>query len=154
MLDLSAPSLQLIADGVYAWIGVGGDSNASAVITESGVVAIDAQQTAALGRAFRGQLEAAVGRPVARLLNTHVHLDHTAGNIAFDGLPIAAHEKTVEALVRELGPSAAGVWRVTAVPPKLRLLFGANLQELVAPGSPEEAWFLKRIEGPDYDVIT
>lgn len=152
--EMSGPSLQPIADGVYAWIGVGGDSNAGAVITESGLVAIDAQQTAALGRAFRAVLEDAVGRPVARLLNTHVHLDHTAGNIAFDGLPIVAHEKTVEAMVQELGPAADGVWRVTAVPPKLRLLFGANLQELVAPGSPDEAWFLKRIGGPDYDVIT
>ena len=152
--ELSEPSLQLIADGVYAWIGVGGDSNAGAVITASGVVAIDAQQTVALGRAFRAALEEAVGRPVARLLNTHVHLDHTAGNIAFDDVPVLAHEKTVDAMVQELGPTGDGVWRVTTVPPKLRLLFGANLQELVAPGSPDETWFLKRIGGPDYDVIT
>jgi cyclase len=152
--ELSGPSLQFVADGIYAWIGVGGDSNAGAVITKNGVVAIDAQQTVALGRAFRATLEDAVGRPVARLLNTHVHLDHTAGNIAFDDVPVLAHEKTLHAMVHELGPAADGVWRVSELGPKLRLLFGANLQELVAPGSPDEAWFRQRVGGPEYDEIT
>src|SRR5262249_7073018 len=154
MSELSAPSLQPVADGIYAWIGVGGDSNAGAVITQSGVVAIDAQQTVALGRAFRAALEEAVGRPVAPLLNTHVHLDHTAGNIAFDDVPVLAHKKPVDAMVEELAPAADGSWRVSVLGTKLRLLFGGNLQELVAPGSPDEAWFRQRVGGPEYDEIT
>jgi cyclase len=36
------PQLLTIAEGVYAWIGAGGDSNAGAIDTPHGLLVIDA----------------------------------------------------------------------------------------------------------------
>jgi cyclase len=86
---VSGPSLQRLSKDVYAWIGAGGDSNAGAVLTKDGLLAIDAQQTPQLGREFRSRIESETGRRATQLLNTHLHLDHTAGNIAFRGRRLA-----------------------------------------------------------------
>jgi cyclase len=80
-------SLVTIGSGVHAWIGDNGDSNAGAVETPDGLTAIDAQQTRPLGRKFRDAIERATGLPVVRLIDTHFHLDHTAGNVAFADVP-------------------------------------------------------------------
>ena len=59
---VSGPSLQRLSKDVYAWIGAGGDSNAGAVLTKDGLLAIDAQQTPQLGREFRRWIESETGR--------------------------------------------------------------------------------------------
>ena len=91
MLDAPQPSLQKIAKGVLVWIGANGNSNAGVIETAEGSVVIDAQQTAQLGTQLRVAAESALDRPITRLVNTHFHLDHTAGNIAFDGVPVLGH---------------------------------------------------------------
>jgi glyoxylase-like metal-dependent hydrolase (beta-lactamase superfamily II) len=148
------PSLQKIADGTYAWIGANGDSNAGAVDTRDGLFVIDAQQNVRLARSLRAALEAMAGRPVRGLIDTHFHLDHTAGNVVYSDVPILAHERTLGAMRGYLGADTGGAWTVSDAATKLRLFFGSNIQELVRPGSPDESWFLKRITGPDYDTIT
>ncbi len=40
----SEAHLVTVADGVHAWIGSGGDSNAGAIETPEGVIVIDTQQ--------------------------------------------------------------------------------------------------------------
>jgi cyclase len=154
MSGVPQPSLQRIADGVHAWIGVNGDSNAGAIETPDGLIVIDAQQNERLGRSFRARLESALGRPVTTLINTHFHLDHTAGNVAFADVPIIAHERTLAAMRHYLGPDAGGMWTVAETALKMPLFFGSNIHELVRPGSEDAAWFAKRLSGPDYDTIT
>ncbi len=154
MLTKPQAPLQQIGEGVCAFIGAGGDSNAGAVLTSDGLVAIDAQQTVTLARTFRSGVEAAFGRPVDLLVNTHFHLDHTAGNIAFADVPVLAHERTVSIMAEYLGASDHGTWRISDIDPKLRLFFGSNIRELVLPGTPDEAWFLQRMSGPEYQTIT
>lgn len=153
MLPPSQPSLQPIANGVYAWVGVNGNSNAGVIETTDGFVAIDAQQTARLGRQFRSATELALSRPIMRLVNTHFHLDHTAGNIAFAGVPILAHERTLSIMSDYLGPTDNGTWRISGLEPKLRLFFGSNFGSLVAPGSEGERWFIDRMTAPDNETI-
>jgi cyclase len=80
---MSTPSLQKIGNGIYAWISANGDSNAGAVLTPDGLLAIDAQQTRTLGSSFRSAIETETGRVTTQLIDTHFHLDHTAGNVAF-----------------------------------------------------------------------
>jgi cyclase len=150
---MSTPPLKKIGDGVYAWIGANGDSNAGAVVTPNGLLAIDAQQTKTLGRSFRSAIEAETGRATTLLIDTHFHLDHTAGNIAFADIPIVAQDKTLHAIEAYLGSAEDNRWLVSDPSQKLRLLFGSNVHELVPPGDPLEQWFLRRISGPDYDTI-
>lgn len=150
---MSSPSLTEIGSGVYAWIGVNGDSNAGAVRTLNGLLAIDAQQTRKLGERFRTAIEAEAGQPVIGLIDTHLHLDHTAGNVAFRDVPIIAHDKTLSAMQANLGPTQDNSWLVSDPGEKLRLFFGANAEELVTPDDPLAQWFRQRLSGPGYDTI-
>ncbi len=138
---------------MYAWIGSGGDSNAGAAACGDGPIAIDAQQTAGLGRQFRSAIEAAIGGRAIGLINTHLHLDHTAGNIAFSDVPILAHRRTLEILEAELGPARAGGWSISDVNIKLRLFFGSNINELLAADDPLTDWFVQRVSGPAHERI-
>jgi cyclase len=147
------PSLQTIGSGVYAWIGVNGDSNAGAVLTPDGLIAIDAQQTKELGRNFRTAIEKEIGRPATQLIDTHFHLDHTAGNVAFADIPIIAQDKTLQSMKGHLGDAEGNRWLVSDPGEKLRMFFGSNVQELVPPGDPLEQWFLNRLSGRDYETI-
>ena len=119
------PQLLSVAEGVYAWIGAGGDSNAGAIDTPTGMLAVDAQQYPRLARQFRTALDTASGKPVRELINTHCHLDHTAGNGVFADVPILAHEKTLAAMHAALGPKTGEHWTITDYATKIRLLFDA-----------------------------
>ncbi len=147
------PRLLQVADGVFAWIGAGGDSNAGAFQTPDGLVAIDAQQYPRLAQQFRGALTAATGRPVVKLIDTHCHLDHTAGNIMFADVPILAHQKTLEAMHTALGPLTGTHWTVSDYATKIRFMFGMNLFDLVPETDPAQPWFRNRISLPDYDTM-
>ena len=150
---MSTPSLQQIGNGIYAWIGANGDSNAGAVVTPSGLLAIDAQQTRALGSRFRSAVEKESGRPATQLIDTHFHLDHTAGNVVFADVPIVSHHKTRRAIEARLGPSGDNRWLVSDPDKALQLLFGSNVHELVPADDPLKQWFLNRINGADYHTI-
>jgi len=148
------PQLLTVAPGVHAWIGAGGDSNAGAIETPDGVIAIDAQQHPRLARQFRAAIEAKAGKPVQALINTHCHLDHTAGNVVFADVPIVAHEKTLAAMHANLRPKRGAHWTVSDYPTKIKMLFGQNLFELVPEHDPAQAWFRQRIGLSDYDTMT
>jgi glyoxylase-like metal-dependent hydrolase (beta-lactamase superfamily II) len=140
---MSEAQLQKIAQGVHAWIGAGGDSNGGAIETRDGLIVIDAQQNRELGEKFRDALRASFGAQVRMVVNTHFHLDHVAGNVAFAGAPIVAHEKTRQLLENELGPIGPRGVEVNDTMAKIRMFFGGNFEELV-PKS-ERQWFIDRV---------
>ena len=146
------PSLHEVGRGIWAWIGAKGDSNAGAFLSTSGLVAVDAQQTVSLAKSFRQAVEKAADRPVETLVNTHFHLDHTAGNRCFAEGPIVAHRHTYALMQQYLG-AGERTWRVADIESKLKLFFGGNVRDLVPPGSVDEAWFVQRMSGPDYETI-
>lgn len=140
---MSEAQLKSVGRGVHAWIGAGGDSNAGVIETPHGLLVIDAQQNRTLGEKFRGALRTSFKTPVRTLINTHFHLDHVAGNVAFTDVPIVAHEKTLQALEHELGPLRADGATVTDMLTKVRMFFGGNFEELVPEG--ERGWFTDRV---------
>jgi cyclase len=142
---MSEAQLQTIARGAYAWIGLGGDSNAGAVETPEGLIIIDAQQNRALGEAFREALKGSIDSPVRAVINTHFHLDHVAGNVAFAGAQIIAHDKTRHLLESELGPMRPQGVETSDTMAKIRMFFGSNFAELVPEG--ERQWFIDRVGG-------
>ncbi len=148
------PRLVTVADGVHAWIGAGGDSNAGAIETPEGLLIVDTQQYPRLGRALREAALARTGQPLRLVINTHCHLDHTHGNVVFADVPILAHEKTLAAMNACLGPRSGAAWSVTDHDTKLRFLFGQNVLELVAHDAAAQRWFAGRIGLADYDTVT
>jgi cyclase len=148
------PQLLTVAEGVYAWIGAGGDSNAGAIDTPDGIIAIDAQQYPRLARQFRAAVEAKTGKPIRLLIDTHCHLDHTAGNVVFADVPILAHDKTLAAMHANLGAKTGAHWVISDYATKIKMMFGQNLFELVPVNDPAQAWFRQRISLPDYDTVT
>ena len=147
--------LRTLAPGVHAWIGAGGDSNAGAVETKHGPVVLDAQQNTALGQAFRETLRSQIGKPVEKLVNTHYHMDHVAGNVVFaDEAPIVAHERTLEKLHALLGaPDSVGRWTVTETMTKIRAFYGPNTIDLIDEDDPAWGWFEQRFAPAEYDEL-
>jgi len=149
---MNEAQLKPVGAGVHAWIGTGGDSNAGVVETPHGLIVIDTQQSRALGEKFRDALKASLATPIRAIVNTHYHLDHVAGNVAFAGAPIIAHEKTLQALEREVGPLTADGATVTDPMSKMRMFFGSNFGELVPEA--DRGWFLERVAGAAPMVVT
>jgi glyoxylase-like metal-dependent hydrolase (beta-lactamase superfamily II) len=153
MTNPEEPRLVTVAAGVHAWIGAGGDSNAGAIETPEGLLIVDAQQYPRLARRFRDAVLAKTGRPLRALINTHCHLDHTSGNVAFAEIPILAHENTLAAMEACLGPRAGDAWSITDFPTKIKFLFGQNILDLVPADDPARRWFERRISLADYDTV-
>lgn len=147
---MAQAGLRQVADGAFAWIGAGGDSNAGAIVTPHGLLVIDSQQLPELARRFRSALIERTGLPVMRLVNTHGHLDHIAGNDVFSDGPILSHGKMLAALHDELGASRNDVWHLDGFEATAKLLWGRNLLEIVPPEDPKLEWFKQRIGGAEY----
>ncbi len=145
--------LVTVAEGVHAWIGASGDSNAGAIETPQGAIVVDTQQHARLARQLRAAVLDKTGKPLRAVVNTHFHLDHTAGNATFGEVPILAHEKTLRAMDACLGPRQGENWSITDVTTKLHLLFGRNILELAPEGDPARDWLHGRISAPDYATV-
>jgi cyclase len=152
-MTAATPQFRTLAPGVHAWLGVGGDSNAGCIETPDGVIVIDAQQHRGLAGQLRGEMEMKLKKPLRLLVNTHYHLDHVAGNVVFDDIPILAHAATLERLEDSLGPRQDMPWTIKDATTKIAMFFGANIQELVPQDDPAWAWFMQRVAGPDYAVI-
>jgi glyoxylase-like metal-dependent hydrolase (beta-lactamase superfamily II) len=147
------PQLITVADGVHAWIGANGDSNAGAIEAPEGLLVVDAQQYPRLAQRLRAAVIKRTGKPLRMLIDTHCHLDHTSGNVVFADIPILAHEKTLTAMNACLGPRTGECWTITDFATKTRFLFGQNILELVPEEDPARRWFEGRISLPDYDTV-
>lgn len=83
------PELEQIADGVWVWLqlpGESGVSNASVVADDDGLTVIDTLMVPSQWGPFADAVDA-LGHPVRRLLLTHAHIDHVGGTSRF---PFAA----------------------------------------------------------------
>ncbi len=86
------PVFTEIRRGVGFFTGRGG--TIGYLINAGGVVVVDSQFPDSAKLCVEGLNERSKNRPVDRLINTHHHGDHSAGNIAFKGLAkkVVAHE--------------------------------------------------------------
>ena len=87
-----------IADRCYLRRYAEWNVNVTVVEAAGGVLLVDTRGTQDQGRELREHVRALTATPVRWVVNTHVHFDHTFGNIAFDECQIWAHENAVAAL--------------------------------------------------------
>ena len=130
MTHYSDAGLVTLAEGVHAFIGEGGDSNAGAFLTPEGWIVLDAQQHVCLAEKFRAALEATGERSFYCLALTHYHLDHSAGGSVFaSDAPVLAHEITLEKFHEVLGAGVSSGDSFTDFETKVTCMFGPNITE-------------------------
>jgi cyclase len=86
---------------VWAYVqatGETGISNAGLIVGHEAAVVVDALMVPSMTRPLVAAIKKTTRKPVAQLINTHHHLDHTGGNRFFKGATIVATEKCREAL--------------------------------------------------------
>src|SRR5262245_49966475 len=91
--------LRQLAPNVYAYTQGGGPdmsgpgvSNAGLIVGPDYMLAIDAMQGPIPAKDFIARAQqVGGGKPIARLVNTHHHGDHVAGNQFFTGAEISSH---------------------------------------------------------------
>jgi cyclase len=81
-----------------------GISNAGLIVGKDGAVGVDAMMVPSMTRTLVAAIKKVTRKPVARLVNTHHHLDHTGGNTYFRAATIISTEKCREALAPGFPP--------------------------------------------------
>ncbi|MFB4307572.1 MBL fold metallo-hydrolase [Actinomadura sp. GTD37] len=95
------PTLEILADGVYA-LTAEGDPNVAAVEGEDFLVCFDALATPAAARDWLTVLRAHTDKPIRYLVLSHYHAVRTLGASAFGAPVVVAHDLT-RALIAERG---------------------------------------------------
>jgi len=96
-----------VAPKVFAFVqptGETGISNAGLIVGSEAAVAVDALMVPSMTRRFVTAIKKATRKPVAQLINTHHHLDHTGGNRFFRSAAIISHVRCREALAPGFPP--------------------------------------------------
>lgn len=101
-----------IAPKVFAYVqaagidphGDAGVSNSGLIVGDEAAVAVDALMVPSMTRRLVAAFKKATRKSVAKLINTHHHLDHTGGNRFFRAATIIATAKCREALAPGFPP--------------------------------------------------
>src|SRR5690554_6199456 len=75
-------SATLISEGLYLITG-GGGANSSALIGDEGILVVDSKLDVASAEAEVDVIEGLSQQDIRFLINTHVHPDHTGGNLTY-----------------------------------------------------------------------
>jgi len=81
-----------------------GVANSGLIVGPSAAVAVDALMVPSMTRRLVAAIKRTTRKPIAQLINTHHHLDHTGGNRFFRGAAIVSTEKCREALAPGFPP--------------------------------------------------
>jgi glyoxylase-like metal-dependent hydrolase (beta-lactamase superfamily II) len=81
-----------VADDIYVFTSdLYAQVTASAIITSAGAVVVDTLVYPEETRQIKRFVESRLGTPVAYVINTHYHADHTTGTCFFDGARVVSH---------------------------------------------------------------
>jgi cyclase len=148
---LGPPLTVEVADGAFAYVQPDGSwwiNNTGFLVGDDRVTAVDTASTEARTRAFRAAVEAVTASPIAAIVNTHHHGDHTNGNCLFPAASVIGHVRCRESMAGQriggleavFGPVEWG--DLTVVPPdvtfeeSLELWVGGRRLELRYIGAP------------------
>jgi cyclase len=99
------PGFTKIKDGIYVFAAKTGNSTCSIVLTEEGVVIIDACQTPTDAQRLLAGVKKLTDKPVRFVFDTEVHNDHTFGHYVFSPPAIVVnHEGAGAAMKKSFDP--------------------------------------------------
>jgi cyclase len=93
--DLPPPSVEEVAEGVYAYVQLDGSwglNNSGFLVGREAVTVIDTSFTERRTRALVDTIASVTALPLRTLVNTHHHGDHTHGNYLLPAATIIGHE--------------------------------------------------------------
>lgn len=101
-----------LGQGVFAYVqtsgpdpaGDTGIANSGLIVGPDSAVAVDALMVPSMTRRLLTAFRRVTRKPIARLINTHHHVDHTGGNRFFRGATIIATEACRQALAPGFPP--------------------------------------------------
>ncbi len=97
VLEFRELEAQQITEDLHLIRGKGG--NVAVLRTSQGTVVVDTMALTMQGELIEQKAQELTGQPIAMIINTHYHLDHTHGNPAFEaGIRIVATENTLKHL--------------------------------------------------------
>ena len=145
----AAPNhVERLGDGVYAIVrhdpvAFANNANSLAVVTDSGVLVVDAQFTRAATLETLHAIRGLTPKPVRWVVNTHWHDDHVAGNQVyrdtFPNVDFVAQANTKEDLIKIGAPNRVGTWGAEpAYVARLRRLLAQGLGGDSTPLTPPE----------------
>ena len=95
--QVRALEVKQITNDLYVIYGLGG--NVAVLDTDEGTVIVDTMTLKYQGDRIKEEAMALTGKPIALIINTHYHLDHTRGNPAFDaGTRVVSTKRTLHHL--------------------------------------------------------
>jgi cyclase len=126
------PRFVKVSPNFYYLQSAGDEGNVGAVVTDDGVILIDTQRERNVPQVLEA-LRRVTGKPVAWVVNTHHHEDHTGGNAYFltRNVPVIGSRETLLLLERTTGeaPVAAPGERNASLPDSpLRFSFRRQMQ--------------------------
>ncbi len=87
--------------------------NTAFIEAADGLIVIDSGPSLRYGRQVRAAMGAVSTRPVALVINTHLHPDHMLGNLAYAGIAIGALPATSLAIASEGNAFAENLYRMS-----------------------------------------
>src|SRR2546427_12349703 len=104
MLEVGPRVFASVQASGIAPAGDTGVSNSGLILGREGNVLVDTLMVPSMTRRLVAAIKKTTRKPIATLINTHHHLDHTGGNRFFPGATRIASEKCREALPPGLPP--------------------------------------------------
>ena len=165
---MSQGEVTQVSEGIYAYLQPDGSwwlNNTGFLVSETGVISIDATSTERRTRAYLDAIAQVTSHPIRTLVNTHHHGDHTHGNYLFAGATIIGHEQTRTALLDTPMPPPPGIWtevdwgHLEPAPPFLTYADGVTLWsgdlrcEVRYVGTPAHTTNDSIVYIPDRDVV-
>lgn len=94
------------------------DLTVGLVVGTDGLLVVDSRASTAEAGELLDDIREVSELPVAGIVNTHRHFDHTLGNAAFDGVPVIGHESLLDTLDAHLSETRDKIRRSGADDPR------------------------------------
>lgn len=100
--DFEKAQVVEVDSNLFAVVGPEGSGNVAFLVTEEGVIVVDAGETPALGHQILTQIREKTDKPIHFILLTHYHSDHTVGLQSFPKTALVVGHRNLFKNIKEI----------------------------------------------------